>query len=152
MRMVAGIALAVAFSCAIAAESSLPAAVDLSKDAAAARKDKLPVIVLVSLKGCPHCEAVRRSHLLPLTGAMPPVAILRQVEIKGGAALVDFDGKKVTHGDFARKHRAAIAPMVLFFDPEGRRAAEPLVGSSIADFYGAYFEARLAEARRAAGK
>lgn len=130
-----------------AAESSLPVARDFRADGALARKESVPIVVMVSLAGCPHCEAVRRSHLLPLLHANKPAAILRQVEIRGQTTLVDFDGTKTTHAEFARRHQAGIAPIVLFLDADGRSIAEPIVGASIPDFYGAYFEASLSAAR-----
>ena len=132
-----------------AAESLLPAS-DLRADGQLAKKQGVPLIVLVSLAGCPHCEVVRRSHLLPLLrGAERADApVIRQVELRGNASLVDFDGSTITHVEFARRHRAAIAPVVLFFDGSGRSIATPLVGAMIPDFYGAYFDAALDNARR----
>jgi hypothetical protein len=103
----------------------------------------------VSLHGCPHCEVVRRGHLLPLLRGTPdmPTLVIRQVEINGRDRLRDFDGKIITHADFALQHHIKIAPVVMFLDAQGRMLTEPLVGSKIADFYGAYFDAALAEAR-----
>ena len=128
---------------------SLPAAADLATDAKIAARSGVPVIVLVSLAGCPHCEVVRRSHLLPLlrdeTGARQPV--IRQVEINGSERLRDFDGKEITHAEFARNHKVRIAPVVFFFNAKGELLSEPLVGSMIPDFYGAYFDAAFSEAK-----
>lgn len=134
---------------AVAAVTALPPARDFKADAEKARRERVPIVVMVSLDGCPHCETVRRSHLLPLLRAKNPAAILRQVELKGGASLIDFNGQKTTHAEFAQRHRAAIAPVVLFFDAEGRSAAEPIVGASIPDFYGAYLETAMISARMA---
>jgi thioredoxin-related protein len=131
------------------AATALPPAKDLKVDAEKARRDRVPIVVMVSLDGCPHCETVRRSHLLPLLRAKNPAVILRQVELNGSTTLIDFDGRKTTHAEFAQRHRATIAPVVLFFDAEGRSAAEPIVGASIPDFYGAYLEKALADARLA---
>jgi hypothetical protein len=130
------------------APSALPPARDLAADGRAALKQGVPVIVLVSLGGCPQCEVVRRSHLLPLLAARaegaPP--LVRQVELGGGAALIDFNGEKITHAEFARRHQVKIAPVVFFFDGNGKPAAEPLLGAMIPDFYGAYFDEALAGA------
>ncbi len=132
-----------------AAESLLPAR-DLRADGQLANKQGVPLIVLVSLAGCPHCEVVRRSHLLPLLrdGERADAPVIRQVELRGNSSLVDFNGSTTTHADFARRHRAAIAPVVLFFDGYGKSIATPLVGAMIPDFYGAYFDAALDGARR----
>ena len=131
-----------------AVETALPPARDLSADAKIAMQDGMPVIVLVSLAGCGHCEVVRRSHLLPLlrdaTAAKP---VIRQVEVRGGETLRDFDGKQITHAEFARRHKVRIAPVVFFFDGKGTQLTAPLVGSMIPDFYGAYFDTALDEAK-----
>ena len=134
---------------AIAAASALPAAKDLRADTANARRERLPIVVMVSLEGCGHCESIRRSHLLPLLRAKDPAAILRQVELNGRATLIDFTGRKTTHAEFAQRHRATIAPVVLFFDADGQPVGEPIIGASIPDFYGAYLEKALADARLA---
>lgn len=121
---------------------------DLNVDAKAAAESSQPIIVLVSLGGCPHCEVVRRSHLLPLLrdrGATVPV--IRQVELNGDARLVDFAGKATTHAEFARRYQARLAPVVFFFAPNGDMLADPLVGAMIPDFYGAYFDDALAQSR-----
>ena len=138
------------------AETVLPSARDLAADAKISGQSGMPLIVLVSLAGCPHCEVVRRSHLLPLlnnSGASKPA--IRQVEINGREILRDFNGKEITHAEFARQHAVKIAPVVFFFDARGVQLAEPLLGSMIPDFYGAYFDAAFDEARskqRAGGK
>lgn len=136
-----------------AAASTLVSARDFTADARAASQARIPIIVLISLEGCHHCETVRNGYLLPLSrrttgGGAPP--IIRQVELGGSAPLVDFTGRSITHAEFAQRHRARIAPVVLFLDARGRPLAEPLVGAMIADFYGAYFDSALEEASRKA--
>lgn len=132
-----------------AAHTSLPPARDLATDAQSAEHSAIPLIVLVSLKGCPHCEAVRRSYLLPLLRDTvdAPTAVIRQVEINGRELLCDFNGSKITHAEFARHHHIKVTPVVLFFDGKGELLTDPLVGSMIADFYGAYFDAAFTEAK-----
>jgi thioredoxin-related protein len=127
---------------------SLPVAMDFAADAKGATQSGVPVIVLVSLAGCPHCEVVRRSHLLPLLrdATEAPKPIIRQVELNGRERLRGFDGKEMTHAEFAQHHKARIAPVVFFFDAKGELLTAPLVGSMIPDFYGAYFDAALSEA------
>ena len=131
------------------ADTALPPARDLLADARDTAQSGMPLIVLVSLARCPHCEVVRRSHLLPLlrdtaTGARPAI---RQVELNGRELLRNFDGKEITHAEFARRHKVKIAPVVFFLDGKGALLTEPLMGSMIPDFYGAYFEAAFDEAK-----
>lgn len=134
---------------AIANIEAFPAARNLAIDGKSAEQSGLPLIVLVSLAGCPHCEVVRRSHLLPLLREAPgtPKAIIRQVEINGIERLRDFNGKEMSHAEFARQYKASVAPVVFFFNANGELPTAPLIGSMIPDFYGAYFDAALNEAK-----
>ena len=132
-----------------AAQSALTPARDLAADAKLVASGGVPLIVMVSLPGCPHCEVVRRSHLLPLlndrTATRKP--LIRQVEMNGQGTLKDFSGRATTHAEFASRYKINIAPVVMFFGATGEMISEPLVGSMIPDYYGAYFDAALTEAR-----
>ena len=44
----------------------LPLATNLRTDAAEAGRRKVPILLLYSLAGCPYCDQVRRSFLLPM--------------------------------------------------------------------------------------
>ena len=150
-RMLSVLVLAFAVPACIAQTpaQSLVQAQNLRADGELAAGRGVPLIVLVSLEGCPHCEVVRRSHLLPLGGGEDGAAkpVIRQIELRGNAVLVDFNGERKTHAAFARERRASIAPVVMFLDAKGQTLAAPLIGAMIPDFYGAYFDAALAEAR-----
>ena len=151
--------LAGLFACSIAgaAESAMLPARNLAAEATSAVQSGMPLIVLVSLAGCPHCEIVRRFHLLPLLDdkVAGPKPTIRQIEINGREKMRDFDGGEITQAEFVRRHKAKIAPVVFFFGANGESLAEPLVGSMIPEFYGAYFDAAINEAilklRRARG-
>ena len=141
--------LLLTLSCPANCQSVLPPASDLAADAIESKRTGAPLIVMLSLQGCPHCEVVRRSHLLPLLRDPTPVArpIVRQVEINGVALLRDFDGNTITHAEFAARQQFKPAPVVMFFGSKGVLLAKPLVGSMIPDFYGAYLDAALTESR-----
>jgi hypothetical protein len=133
---------------AVFAEGRVPAARDLRAEAAQATKEKVPLIILFSLPGCPHCEVVRRSHLLPLLASKPAPARAVQIDLRSAAPLIDFAGRQTTHGEYSQQQKIVLAPVVLFVDSTGRVLADPLVGSMIPDFYGAYFDEALATAQR----
>lgn len=116
---------------------------DAARDSAARGE---PLVLLVSLPGCPYCERVRRSHLLPLACAAGGVV---QIDVGSAAAVVDFDGHARTHDAVATGLRARFTPTVLFLGPTGGELSERLVGAGIADFYGALLEQRLEAARAA---
>ena len=147
-RKVAALLLSVVCTAAFA-ESTLPTATDLQADAHTSRKVGIPILILYSLPGCPHCEAIRRGHLTPLAAEMPPKAIIRQIDLQSVTKLRGFDGKLVAHEDFVRAQGIKFAPVVVFFDAAGNRLGDPLVGSMLPDFYGAYLADGLAAATRA---
>ncbi len=126
--------------------TSLPAAVDLAADARMAAAQGIPVLILYSLPGCPYCEAIRRSHLLPMLSEVPPRALLRQIDIDSNQMLKDFQGKALSHEAFASREGVALTPVVAFYGPEGKAAADRLIGAMLPDFYGSYLDDALAKA------
>jgi hypothetical protein len=123
-----------------ARDTTLPKATDLAADARMAQQSGIPVLVLVSLAGCPHCESIRRGHLTPMLTEKPPRAVIRQVDLQSNAPMRGFDGKPTTHAAFLQQQEIKFAPVVLLFTPDGKRAVEPLVGAMLPDFYGAYLD------------
>jgi thioredoxin-related protein len=131
----------------------LPLAVNLAEDARQVAQQRIPLVVLFSLPGCPHCEMVRNFYLNPMqrTSVATRKVVLRQIDVNSTAPFIGFDGREITHGEFARLHAVRLAPVVMFFDQGGQMLAEPLVGSMLPDFYGAYLENALQESLRRLG-
>lgn len=125
--------------------ATLPRALDLQRELAAALARQEPLVLMVSLDGCAYCHVVRDHHLAPLhqQQGLPVV----QVDMRSRRALKDVDGRPIVHDDFVRARRVTVAPTLLFLGPNGEELAERLVGGSIPDFYGAYLDQRLAQAR-----
>lgn len=125
--------------------ASLPRALDMKLALAAALERQQPLVVMISLDGCPYCRVVRDHYLAPMheQDGLPVV----QVDMRSRRHLKDFDGQTVTHDEFVRARRVNVAPTVFFLGPKGEELAERLVGGSIPDFYGAYLDQRLAQAR-----
>ena len=122
----------------------LPLALDLRQALAVALERGQPLVVMVSLDGCPYCRVVRDHYLAPMQAQGLPVL---QVDMRSRRYLKDFDGQTIVHDEFVRARRIAVAPTVLFYGPHGEEVAERLVGGSIPDFYGAYLDQRLEQAR-----
>ena len=115
-----------------------------------------PLVVMFSLQGCPWCEALRREHFAALIKNQDSERVL--------AAELDlldtrsFDAPApqlqppswvaASPRELARQQRIRLAPTILFLGPHGE-VAERLVGYGSPDFFGAYLEQRLAEARAA---
>ena len=125
----------------------LPAPKSLADELALALKAGQPLVVMVSLEGCPFCRVARDSYLGPLRRqeGVPVV----QIDMRTPTTVRDFSRAVVTHDDLARTWAIKVAPTVLFFGAGGKEVAERLVGGYIADFYGAYLDQRMQAARAA---
>jgi len=151
------LAPAMAFSAGVRADAAavVPLATDLRADGRLSRRGRIPIVILFSLPGCPYCEIVRRSHLLPMLRdpAQAGRAIIRQIDVGGDLRIAGFQGERTTHEAIARAHDVRSAPVVAFWDGGGLPVADPLKGMLLPDFYSAYLDAALETARsRLAGR
>jgi hypothetical protein len=128
--------------------ATLPVPASLPEAAGLAAKQGGPLVLLISLPGCPYCELVRRNYLLPARNESGLEAW--QLHISDNSTpLIGFDGKSTTAAAWTKAWKATFTPTVLFLGPDGQKLAEPLVGVAVPDFYGAYLDERLASARTA---
>jgi len=123
-------------------DAELPLARDFAADGAAARRDRVPLVLFFDRDDCPYCERALREYLVPMSreDRWRDGVRFRQVEIDQALPLVDFSGAPTTHRDFAAGRRVALSPTVLVVDPAGELLGAPIVGLSTVDFYGAYLE------------
>lgn len=128
-----------------AAHAVLQPAADLRAQLAQALKRGEPLVVMVSLEGCPFCVVVRDHYLAPLY-AEGRIEVV-QVDKRSRRTAVDFDGQPTTHDDLSSRWGVRVAPTVLFFGRGGKEVAERLVGGYLPDFYAAYLDERLDRGR-----
>lgn len=131
-----------------ARDSALPIPASLSQAAGQAAVRGEPMVLLISLPGCPYCELVRRNYLLPARKESGLQAWQLNVA-DTSTPLLGFDGRPTSAAAQTKAWKATFTPTVLFLGPRGETLAEPLVGAAIPDFYGAYLDERLVLARRA---
>ncbi len=129
-----------------AAGLELPVPVSLQQVALDATRLGEPLVLLVSLPGCPYCELVRRNYLLPLRAEGLHAWQISVTDSQH--AVRDFFGAPSTGARMARYYEATYAPTVLFLDARGFELSRRLVGIAVPDFYGAYLDEALAAARR----
>lgn len=127
-----------------ATPAHLPPVTDFGAQSAAAASKGEPLVVLVSLPDCTYCEAVRRNYLGPQVAAGEIAA--REIDMTADTPIRDVDGTMTTAKRWAQAHNISVAPTVLFLDRHGRNLAKPLRGMQ-PDFYGAYLEQAIDEAR-----
>jgi thioredoxin-related protein len=132
---------------ALASERSLPLSDSLQYDLTEALKKKQPLVVMVSLEGCPFCKVARRNYLAPMHEEQS--LHVTQVDMRSNRPVLDFNGQRLTHDAMVRAWNIRIAPTLLFFGRGGVEVAERMVGGYIPDFYGAYLDQRLLQARAA---
>lgn len=139
------LALAAASTGAWPRDTALPVPPSLQAAGREAMQKGEPLVLLMTLPGCPYCELVRRSYLLPMRAEGLPAWQLDVTDSR--TPVLDFDGKASTGAELARQWQARFTPTVLFVNARGQEIAQRLVGVAVPDFYGAYLEAELATAR-----
>lgn len=128
----------------------LPAPKSLPEALQAALQKRQPLVLMVSLDGCPFCKIVREHYLVHM--ARDDGLQVMQIDMQSKAVLTDWAGQATTHAALIEKLGINVAPTLCFYGQGGKEVAERLVGLSSVDFYGAYLDARLATARNAAGR
>jgi hypothetical protein len=133
--------------------AELPPASDLAADAATSARGRLPILLFFDREDCPYCERALREYLVPVSRTdWKDRAIFRQVAIDRTLPARDFDGTVTTHKAIAERYGAVFSPTVVVVDGRGRALADPIVGLTTIDFYGAYVnDALAAGARRLRG-
>ena len=129
-----------------AAEASLPLSASLRHELGKALTERQPLVVMVSLHGCPWCKLVRTHYLAPMR-AEKGLAVV-QIDMRSNRATHTVDGAPTTHDALVRGWGIKLAPTLLFLGAGGQEVAERLAGGS-PDFYSGYLDQRLAQARRA---
>ncbi len=146
------IALAAAFVAIIAVRAAfageLRYAGDLGREARDAAAQGKVLVVLFGTASCPWCAKVRRNYLAPLTRNPAAAIVIVEIDPEVTLPLNDFAGRATDHRSFARSERVRLVPTLVIYGPNGEQLAQPLVGMSSDDFYGAYLEERLAEAAK----
>ena len=130
---------------AVAAELPMPAS--LADELSWALTQNNPLLVVVTLRGCPFCKIATENYLIPLRReqGLPIV----QIDMRSGQTIQGFSGTAQTHGSLSRSWGIKVAPTVLFFGRGAVEVAERLVGGYLPDFYGAYLDERVRVARLA---
>jgi thioredoxin-related protein len=124
---------------------ALPVTDSLPDALANALQLKQPLVVMVSLQGCPFCKLIRENYLHPLREDGLQIV---QIDMRDNRRIVDFDGSASSQDAWIRKYGIKLAPTVLFFGGKGEEVASRLKGAYIPDFYGAYLDEQLRIARQ----
>jgi thioredoxin-related protein len=104
-----------------------------------------PLLVMVSLEGCPFCRIARENYLSPMHDRQGLSVV--QVDMRSKQLVKNFQGVMQTHDEWIRSLHVRVAPTILFFGRGGVEVVERMSGGYIPDFYGAYLDERLRQAK-----
>jgi hypothetical protein len=135
--------------------AKLPRPASLGALRAQAERERRPIVALFSVTGCGHCEAIRRDQLRHLARESDARGVLvvefdiaddRPFEAPAGA-VADWNGAP-SPAALARRLGVRVAPTLAFLGPGGE-VAPRLVGYGSPDFFGAYLDDRIEQAKAA---
>jgi hypothetical protein len=122
---------------------------DLRWEAALVQRWGEPLVILFSMPDCSYCPEVRTNYLAPLArgAAGKPGPVVREIDISSTQPMRGFHGETLTAAQFSRSYKIRVSPTVLMLDQDGTVLTEPLVGSGMGGFYGAYLDRALQSAQ-----
>lgn len=128
-----------------AAGYGLPKLQNLQSALRKAKDQSMPLVVMVTLEGCPYCKIVRQNYLPEyLTKGVPIV----ELDLSSGESIRNETGGVTTAREWARAKGVRMAPTLLWLGEHAQELVARLTGMSSADFYGAYLDERMTEALR----
>lgn len=133
--------------CAFAADEHLPLPTGL--DQLSAGEQPKAVAILFSAPNCTYCERVRQQALRYLEKDGRYAGRVKAFEIgqeSDQPNVVWFDGRTHSGRQLARLLGVKFSPTVMVFNGKGIVAGEPILGSGLPDFYGAYLDALIQKA------
>jgi thioredoxin-related protein len=118
-----------------------------------ARGELIPAVMVGSAR-CPWCELILKEQLQPrmISEDRPQLVVLDfdladRKPVEGLNLIKPPSARSLSPAEWAKAHRYALAPTVVFIDQRGQPITEPLIGYASRDFYGAYLEDRILQAQ-----
>ena len=123
---------------------------DWSAEVTAARKAGLPLLILFGSEHCGYCERLKSEVLEPLAqnGDIKNFVWIRELDIKRGGKIRDFDGERIRTKIFVDRYGVYATPTLVLVDNQGKPLGTPLVGYDNAEDYRSYLENFLSIAYR----
>lgn len=125
----------------------IPLADDLQRDAA--RDRAVPVLVFFVIKDCPYCAVVEKDYLRPMHNSREFAGrvVIRKVDVGESRRMKDFQGRELSHREFARRARASFTPTLRLYDAGGADLVEPIIGYNTPELYGGRITRAIDDAR-----
>jgi thioredoxin-related protein len=133
----------------VAEDAVVPVTHDLAREAADARRDNVPVLLVFAQDHCDYCERLDRDVMNPnyASGAFAGRVHVRRVMIDSFQTTRDFDGRPLDQDALRSRFKVYVTPTVMLFDAKGNELAPRITGIENAEFYGAYLDIAIDDAR-----
>ncbi|OGI39732.1 MAG: hypothetical protein A2140_09020 [Candidatus Muproteobacteria bacterium RBG_16_62_13] len=125
----------------------IPLADDLQRDAA--RDRAVPVLLFFVSEGCPYCAIVEKDYLRPMHNSreFTRQVIIRKIDIGESRKMKDFQGRELSHREFARRARTSFTPTLRLYGAGGADLVEPIIGYNTPQLYGGRITRAIDDAR-----
>ncbi|OOZ39327.1 hypothetical protein BOW53_11970 [Solemya pervernicosa gill symbiont] len=124
---------------------------NLQADAANARAQGLPILLVFSAAHCPFCDLLDEEILKPMmiSGDYTDKVILRNVDLDEYDTITDFEGRKSDPASLAQQYDINMTPTMLLLDPRGRELVKRIrgIGGAI-EYFGADLDIEIDKARK----
>ena len=122
---------------------------DLRAEAQIANTNNLILVVEFSSEYCAFCRKLEDLFLLPMqrNAQYNAKVLIRSISLDSYETLVDFQGQTLSTTEFASRYDVSLTPTLIFLNAAGEEMSDKLVGIWSEDFYGAYIDSRIDEAR-----
>jgi thioredoxin-related protein len=131
--------------------ATVPQALDLQTDAARARSDRIPILLMIARSDCVYCAQLKREIIGPMlvSGRYADKVIIRELLLDDPQTIVDFNGAPVSAAELGRRYREQLTPTVLLLAADGRELVTRIRGISNIEYYGYYLDKAIGQARAA---
>lgn len=123
-------------------EHVIPRINDFYVEAVAAKKSRLPILVMFGADDCGYCEKLEAEILKPMviSGDYHDKVIIRKMMIDDFDSVRDFKGAELDASEFADKYHVTVTPTVMLLDSDGEMLAPKILGINTVEFYAAYLD------------
>jgi thioredoxin-related protein len=124
------------------ADVTVPVVSDLQQLGEQALSQKLPILLAFTSIICSYCELLEQDFLQPmlLGGEYQDKVIIRKLELRPGASVIDFNGRNIMSSKLSSHYRVFVTPTMLFVDGSGKEIAERMVGINTPELFGGYLD------------